>query len=213
MTWGTPVSSLHKGTRSAMVSSPLCQPELRVWVEAGQCRGSLGVACWPAHTEDTAAWISGASVGRFCPARNWIFFFKHILRPIICRGFPGGPDSNESVCSAGDQGWPLGGEDHLEKRMATHSSILACWIPRTEEHGRLLSMESQRAWHNWEANPIICRGEQYAGWQSGYMKINNPFSWKRKFNFMKLITMVPSILEHLAFQIRVKIFCGINPKK
>ena len=37
----------------------------------------------------------------------------------------------------------LGWEDLLEKEMATHSSILACKIPRTEEPGRLKSMGSQ----------------------------------------------------------------------
>ena len=34
----------------------------------------------------------------------------------------------------------LGQEDPLEKEMATHSSILAWEIPRTEESGRLQSM-------------------------------------------------------------------------
>ena len=38
----------------------------------------------------------------------------------------------------------LGWEDLLEKEMATHSSILAWKIPRTEEPGRLQSMGSQR---------------------------------------------------------------------
>ena len=38
----------------------------------------------------------------------------------------------------------LGWEDPLEKRMATHSSILAWRIPWTEEPGWLQSMESQR---------------------------------------------------------------------
>ena len=38
---------------------------------------------------------------------------------------------------------PLGWEDPLEKGMATHSSILACRIPRTEEPGGLQSMGSQ----------------------------------------------------------------------
>ena len=42
----------------------------------------------------------------------------------------------------------LGREDPLEKEMATHSSILAWKIPRTEEPGRLQSMESQRVGHN-----------------------------------------------------------------
>ena len=43
----------------------------------------------------------------------------------------------------------LGQEDPLEKEMATHSSILAWRIPRTEELGRLQSMGSQRVGHDW----------------------------------------------------------------
>ena len=42
----------------------------------------------------------------------------------------------------------LGGEDPLEKEMATHSSILAWKTPWTEEPGRLQSMGSQRVGHN-----------------------------------------------------------------
>ena len=38
----------------------------------------------------------------------------------------------------------LGGENPLEQRKATHSSILAWRIPRTEEPGRLQSMGLQR---------------------------------------------------------------------
>ena len=37
----------------------------------------------------------------------------------------------------------LGGEDPLEKEMATHSSILAWRVPWMEEPGRLQSTESQ----------------------------------------------------------------------
>ena len=45
-------------------------------------------------------------------------------------------------------------EDPLEEGMAIHSlpwkgNILAWKIPRTEEHGRLWFMESQRVRHNW----------------------------------------------------------------
>ena len=36
----------------------------------------------------------------------------------------------------------------LEKEMATHSSVLACRIPGTEEPGELLSMESHRVGHD-----------------------------------------------------------------
>ena len=42
----------------------------------------------------------------------------------------------------------LGQEDPLEKGMATHSSILAWKIPRTEEPGGLQSIGSQRARHD-----------------------------------------------------------------
>ena len=42
----------------------------------------------------------------------------------------------------------LGWEDPLEKEIATHSSILAWEIPRTEEPGRLQSMRSLRAKRN-----------------------------------------------------------------
>ena len=38
----------------------------------------------------------------------------------------------------------LGGEEPLEKEMATHSSILAWKIPRTEKPGGLQSMGAQR---------------------------------------------------------------------
>ena len=42
----------------------------------------------------------------------------------------------------------LGGEDPLEKEMATHSSILAWEIPWTEEPGNLQFMGSQRVGHD-----------------------------------------------------------------
>ena len=42
----------------------------------------------------------------------------------------------------------LGWEDLLEKRMATHSSILAWRFPCTEEPGGLQPMESQRVTHD-----------------------------------------------------------------
>ena len=42
----------------------------------------------------------------------------------------------------------LGWEDPLEEEMATHSSILASKILRTEEPSRLQSMGSQRVGHD-----------------------------------------------------------------
>ena len=42
----------------------------------------------------------------------------------------------------------LDGEDPLEEKMATHSSILAWKIPWIEESDRLQSMGSQRVGHD-----------------------------------------------------------------
>ena len=61
----------------------------------------------------------------------------------VSSGFPGGSDSKESACNAGDPGSVSGLGDLLEKEMATHSSILAWEIPRIEEPGRLQYMGSQ----------------------------------------------------------------------
>ena len=46
------------------------------------------------------------------------------------------------------QGRSLGQEDPLEGGMATHSSILAWSIPRTEEPGGLQSMGPHRVGHD-----------------------------------------------------------------
>ena len=54
------------------------------------------------------------------------------------------------LANAGDirnMGSICGIEHPLEKEMATHSGILACRIPWTEEPGRLQSIGSQRAGH------------------------------------------------------------------
>ena len=59
-------------------------------------------------------------------------------------GFPGvSVVKNCLPINAGDAGSVPGWEDPLEKEMATHSSVLAWEIPRTEESGRLQSMGSQ----------------------------------------------------------------------
>ena len=49
---------------------------------------------------------------------------------------------------ARDVGLILGQEDPLEEGMTTHSSILACRIPWTEEPGGLQSLGSQRVRHD-----------------------------------------------------------------
>ena len=56
---------------------------------------------------------------------------------------PGGSDSNEFASNAGDSVQTLVQEDPLEKRMATHWSILAQEISWTREPGGLQSVGSQ----------------------------------------------------------------------
>ena len=55
-------------------------------------------------------------------------------------GFPGGSDSKEPACNAGDLGSIPGSGRSLEKRMATHSHIIAWKTPWTEDPGGLQSM-------------------------------------------------------------------------
>ena len=58
-------------------------------------------------------------------------------------GFPGGSALKNLPANAGDArdtGSIPGQEDPLEEEMATHSSILACRVPWTEEPGGLQSM-------------------------------------------------------------------------
>ena len=62
-------------------------------------------------------------------------------------GLPWWPRGKESACNAEDvemQVQSQSQEDPQEKEMATHSSVLALKIPRTEEPGRLQSTRSQR---------------------------------------------------------------------
>ena len=66
--------------------------------------------------------------------------------------FPGGSDSKECTCNAGDQVQVLGQKYPLEKELETNSSILAWRIPWTEKPGRLQSVGSQRTGHNCMTN-------------------------------------------------------------
>ena len=64
-------------------------------------------------------------------------------------GFPGWLSGKECVCQCRRQGFdPWGQEDPLEEEMATHSSILAWEIPRTEETDGPQSMGVTRLGHD-----------------------------------------------------------------
>ena len=62
--------------------------------------------------------------------------------------FPGGLDIKGLPPMWETRIQSLGQEGHLEKEMATHSSILAWKIPWAEELGRLQSMGSKRIRHD-----------------------------------------------------------------
>ena len=59
---------------------------------------------------------------------------------MLCMGFPDGSNGKKSTSNAVDPSLILSQEDPLEKGIATHSSIPAWRIPRTEEIGGLQTM-------------------------------------------------------------------------
>ena len=63
-------------------------------------------------------------------------------------GFPSGSVVKNLPAMQETQVLTLGGEDPLEKGMATYSSILAWKLPGTKEPSGLQSMRSQRAGHD-----------------------------------------------------------------
>ena len=64
-------------------------------------------------------------------------------------GFPSGSVAKNLPDNAGDAGLISGSKKNpLEKKMATHSSILAWEILQTEEPGRLQSMRLQKNLNN-----------------------------------------------------------------
>ena len=70
------------------------------------------------------------------------------MKEVMSTCFPGGSGSKEFACSEGGPGLIPGSGRPPEKGMATHSSVLAWRIPRTEEPGELQSTESQRIKHD-----------------------------------------------------------------
>ena len=90
----------------------------------------------------------------------------------------------------------------LEKRMATHSSVLAWRIPGTGEPGRLSSLGSHRVGHDWSdlaavaalLYPFIC------GWVC--------------FHILAIVNNAAmNIRVHISFQSNVLIFSGWNSQE
>ena len=97
--------------------------------------------------------------GRFVRVWNLLLKFKskklkvadlqfQVLKKMLKLDLPGDSDSKKHTCNAGDLSLIPGQEDHLEKGIATHSSILAWRIPWTEEPSGLQSMGPQRVGHD-----------------------------------------------------------------
>ena len=117
---------------------------------------------------------------------NWRIWQYYI--PLCGRmGFPGGSNGKESVYNAGDQGQSLGGEDPLEKEMATHCSILAWEISWTEEPGGLQSIGCKELD---TTEQLTCSGRNYLFFLTKW----NYFRVICKVN-SKLLTLDLSVLQ------------------
>ena len=119
-------------------------------------------------------------------------------------GFPGGSEGKESACNEGDQSSIPGSGRSLEK-MATHSSILACKIPRMEETGGLQSIGSQRVRHNWvtslslsvlsQQHPVQSRWTMKT--HSGKLGTPQAFRLQRSFCYIIVSTNIHYINVHM----------------
>ena len=92
------------------------------------------------HSQSCFAWTSLRDSPYLRPMFCWVICLQ-ISSQV-------GPMVKNPLANAGDkeiQVWSLIWEDHLEKEMATHSSILAWEIPCTEDPGGLQSMGLQKS--------------------------------------------------------------------
>ena len=81
---------------------------------------------------------------------KWVLFFPVVLYGIAGHsGFHGDSDGKEFAYNAGNLGSIPGSGRFLGEKLAIHSITIAWKIPWTEEPGRLQSMGSQRARHDW----------------------------------------------------------------
>ena len=107
---------------------------------------NMGASLWSVNLQVFRKQGDGQAIWKLITVMvGWVLSKAHL-------GFPSGLVSKESACSAGSRETlvlSLGWEDPLEKRMATHSSVLAWRTPWTGEPGRLQSMGLQRVGHDW----------------------------------------------------------------
>ena len=87
-------------------------------------------------------------------------------------GFPGGSDSKELACNAGDQGSIPGWERYPGEGNGTHSIILDCKIPWTEEPGGLWSMRWPKVRHHGATKTFTAPSE---GLESLWVQVKNRY--------------------------------------
>ena len=94
--------------------------------------------------------------------------------------------------------WSLVWEGPLEKGIATHFSILAWRIPRTEEPGELQSMESQRVGRDWVTECVRMHTHTHTHTQSSNWQIYVLRLWGHTLRYRVIpLSHSPSILLKL----------------
>ena len=89
-------------------------------------------------------------------------------------GFPSSSVVNNLPANTGDMGNPgsiPGWARYPEEGMATHSSILAWWVPGIEEPGGLQSMAWWRVGHNWARTFQLCHNSNPCWNISNFFKV------------------------------------------
>ena len=127
--------------------------------------------------------------------------------------FPGGSVVKNLPANAGDTrevGSIPDQEDPLEWKMATHSSILACRVPWTEESGGLQDMGFQRVGHDWVSwarmHKLFCT----RSWNTWKSAIYNLGDWS---NYLSLSIFLPLWNEHNSHSVLVPALgrCNSHP--
>ena len=134
----------------------------------------------------------------------WATWGALLIFSIAFSRISGGSVIKNLPANAGDVGWiPVSGRS-LEKERATHYNTLAWEIPWTEEFGRLQSMRSTRAWHDW-----MQVGHFYAG--------THGILWvllKREVSFpSNLVELLQSVTTGLQSQMPWGLFFQVLPSQ
>ena len=83
------------------------------------------------------SWLIAVTV-RFTQGVHWVWAnackYRYRICKLVQRNFPGGSDGGKFACSVGELG-SIPGWGRCPEGNATHSGVLACRIPGTEEPG------------------------------------------------------------------------------